>query len=168
MAQITLKGNPINTAGELPTVGSTAPAFTLVAGDLSEVTLSDYAGKTIVVNIVPSFDTGICAASVKEFNQRAAEANCTIVNVSADLPFAQKRFCEAEGVDNVVNLSNFRCSEFGKDYGITITDGPMKGLLGRAVVVINGDHEIVYTELVPEIVQEPNYDAAMGAISQTA
>lgn len=168
MAEITLKGNSINTSGDLPSVGSKAPEFTLVAGDLSESTLADYAGKNVIVNIVPSFDTGICAASVREFNQRAADANCTVVNVSKDLPFAQKRFCESEGLDNVVNVSAFRCNEFGSSYGMTIVDGPMKGLLARGVVVLNGEGNVVYTELVPEIVQEPNYDAALNAIAQTA
>lgn len=168
MAQITLKGNPINTSGDLPAVGSKAPEFTLVAGDLSEVTLADYAGKTIIVNIVPSFDTGVCAASVKEFNKRATESNCVVVNVSRDLPFAQKRFCDAESLENVINLSAFRCNQFGDAYGMTILDGPLKGLLARGIVVINGEHEVTYTELVPEIAQEPNYDAAVNAIAQTA
>ena len=167
MAEITLKGNAINTTGDLPAVGAKAPCFKLVAGDLSEVSLADYAGKTIILNIVPSFDTGICAASVREFNKRDSEA-CTVVNVSKDLPFAQGRFCEAEGVENVVNLSAFRCNDFGEVYGMTLVDGPLKGLLGRAVVVVNGNGEVTYTELVPEIAQEPNYDAALNAISQTA
>jgi thiol peroxidase len=168
MAQITLKGNPINTCGDLPAVGSSAPDFTLVAGDLSESKLADFAGKTIVINIVPSFDTGVCAASVREFNKRAGDAACTIVNVSADLPFAQKRFCEAEGLENVTNVSNFRCDSFGSNYGMTIVDGPLKGLLARGIVVVNGEGSVVYNELVPEIAQEPNYDAALNAISQTA
>ena len=167
MAEIILKGNAINTSGDLPAVGAKAPDFTLVAGDLSEVSLEDYAGKTIILNIVPSFDTGICAASVREFNKRATES-CTVVNVSKDLPFAQGRFCEAEGVENVVNLSAFRCNGFGDGYGMSLVDGPLKGLLGRAVVVVNGSGEVTYTELVPEIAQEPNYDAALNAISQTA
>ena len=118
---------------------------------------------------MPSFDTGICAMSVKKFNESAGDLGDTvIVNVSKDLPFAQKRFCESEGVEHVTNLSAFRCSEFGKNYGITITDGPLNGLLGRAIVVLNADREVVYTELVPEIAQEPNYDAALAAVKQTA
>lgn len=168
MAQITLKGNPINTSGDLPAVGSKAPGFTLVAGDLSESSLADFSGKTIVLNIVPSFDTGVCAASVREFNKRAADSNCTIVNVSMDLPFAQKRFCDAEELNNVTNVSAFRSQEFGADYGMTIQDGPLQGLLARGIVVVNGEGEVVYNELVPEIAQEPNYDAALNAISQTA
>ncbi len=168
MAEITLKGNAINTSGDLPAVGNKAPGFTLVAGDLSEVTLADYAGKTIIVNIVPSFDTGVCAASVREFNKRAVDSGCVVVNVSMDLPFAQKRFCDAEGLENVINLSAFRCDQFGSDYGIALIDGPLKGLLGRAIVVVNGEGDVTYTELVPEIAQEPNYDAAVNAISQTA
>ena len=169
MAGITFKGNPINTCGELPSVGSKAPDFTLVAKDLSEASLATFAGKKVVLNIVPSFDTGICATSVKTFNQKAGEIGETaIVNVSMDLPFAQSRFCEAESVEHVTNLSVFRSPEFGTAYGITMTDGPLKGLLGRAVVVLNENHEVIYNELVPEIAQEPNYDAALSALTQTA
>ncbi len=164
MAQITLKGNAINTVGTLPAVGSDAPGFTLVKTDLSEASLSDYAGKTVVLNIYPSVDTGICAASTKHFNEDLNDMQNTVVLcVSADLPFAHGRFCEAEGLENVTNCSVFRNDSFGNDYGVTITDGPLAGLLSRAVVVINGDGKVTHTEQVPEIVQEPNYDAAKAA-----
>jgi thiol peroxidase len=165
MAKITLKGNDCNTSGDLPAVGSDAPAFTLVAGDLSEKTLADYAGKQVVLNIVPSLDTGTCATSAKTFNGKATEAGDTvIVNVSKDLPFAQGRFCEAESLENISNLSAFRCGEFGDAYGASIVDGPLKGLLCRAVVIIGADGKVKYTQLVPEIVDEPDYDAALGAL----
>ncbi|MDB4778119.1 thiol peroxidase [bacterium] len=168
MAQITLKGNPINTSGDLPAAGTKAPEFTLVAGDLSDCTLADFAGKTVIVNIVPSFDTGVCATSIREFNKRADEADCVVLNVSKDLPFAQKRFCDTEDLNNVTNVSAFRCNGFGDGYGMTMLDGPLKGLLARGIVVVNGSGDVVYNELVPEIAQEPNYDAALNAISQTA
>lgn len=163
MAQITLKGNPINTVGELPAVGSPGPAFSLVGSDLGAVTSEQYSGKPVLLNIFPSVDTGICAASVRTFNERAAATGATVLNVSKDLPFAQARFCGAEGIENVGSASAFRDS-FGEDYGITLADGPMAGLLGRAVVVIGADGNVAYTELVPEIVQEPNYDAALAAL----
>ena len=169
MAEISLKGNSCNTSGELPAVGSAAPDFTLVAGDLSESTLSDLAGKNVILNIVPSFDTGTCAMSVKTFNSKAGELGDTvIVNISKDLPFAQKRFCEAEGVEHVTNLSAFRCDQFGDQYGIALVGGPLKGLLARGIVVLDGEGKVTYTELVPDIVDEPNYDAALAAVSQTA
>ena len=169
MADITLKGNACKTSGDLPAVGSAAPTFTLVAGDLSEKTLADFAGKNVILNIVPSFDTGTCATSVKKFNESAGELGDTvIVNVSKDLPFAQKRFCEANSVEHVTNLSAFRCSGFGEGYGIAILDGPLQGLLGRAVVALDGEGKVTYTELVSEIVDEPNYDAALAAVKQTA
>ena len=169
MADITLKGNACKTSGDLPAVGSAGPGFSLVAGDLSEKTMADFAGKNVILNIVPSFDTGICAMSVKKFNESAGEIGDTvIVNVSKDLPFAQKRFCEAEKVEHVTNLSAFRCGKFGEEYGMTILDGALKGLLGRAVVVLDGEGKVTYTELVPEITQEPNYDAALAAVKQTA
>ncbi|WP_257311086.1 thiol peroxidase [Geothrix fuzhouensis] len=165
MAKVTLKGNPFNTAGDLPKVGSTAPAFTLVRTDLSEVTGKDLAGQRVVLNIFPSLDTPTCAASVRKFNARANEKpNTTILCVSADLPFAQKRFCGAEGLDNVVPASVFRAPDFGKAYGVTLTDGPMKGLLARAVVVVDGAGKVVHTELVPEIAQEPDYNAALAVL----
>lgn len=163
MAQITFKGNPIHTVGELPAVGSSAPAFTLVGSDLGEVTSASFAGKPLVLNIFPSIDTGVCATSVRTFNQRVGSDGVTVLCVSADLPFAQGRFCGAEGIENVSTGSTFR-SDFGSDYGLTMTDGPLAGLLGRAVVVIGADGNVVYTELVPEIAQEPDYDAALAAI----
>jgi len=162
MAQITLRGNPINTVGELPAVGSPAPSFTLVGNDLAPVTNDQFGGKTLVLNIFPSVDTPVCATSVRTFNERAAASVATVVNVSKDLPFAQKRFCGAEGIENVTTASAFRDS-FGQDYGIALADGPMAGLLGRAIVVIGADGNVAYTELVPEIAQEPNYDAALDA-----
>ena len=169
MAEISLKGNECNTSGDLPAVGSAAPDFTLVAGDLGEKKLADFAGKNVILNIVPSFDTGTCALSVKTFNSKAGELGDTvIVNVSKDLPFAQKRFCEAEGVEHVTNLSAFRCGQFGEHYGISLVDGPLKGLLARGIVVIDGGGNVTYTELVPDIVNEPNYDAALAAVSQIA
>ena len=163
MAQITFKGNPINTSGELPAVGAKAPAFNLVGSDLSAVTNSKFAGKPVLLNIFPSIDTGVCATSVRTFNEKAA-ADAAVLCVSNDLPFAQNRFCGAEGIENVATASGFRDS-FGADYGITMTDGPLAGLLGRAVVVIGADGNVAYTELVPEIGQEPNYDAALAALA---
>ena len=163
MAQITLRGNPINTVGELPAVGSPAPGFTLTGTDLGEVGDDQFRGKPLLLNIFPSVDTPVCSASVRKFNESAAAGGVTVLNVSKDLPFAQKRFCGAEGIENVTSASAFRDS-FGEDYGITITDGPMAGLLGRAVVVVGADGNVAYTELVPEIGQEPDYDAALAAL----
>jgi len=166
MADITLKGNACKTCGDLPAVGSAAPGFTLVGGDLSEVTLESMKGKQVVLNIVPSFDTGTCAASVKTFNSKVGDmGGAVVVNISKDLPFAQGRFCTAEGVEHVTSLSAFRCSKFANDYGVGIEDGPLKGLLARAVVVIDAEGKVAYAELVPEIVDEPNYDAAIAALS---
>ncbi|MCV7108016.1 MULTISPECIES: thiol peroxidase [Mycolicibacterium] len=162
MAQITLRGNPINTVGELPAVGSSAPAFKLVGTDLGAVDNEQFSGKAVLLNIFPSVDTPVCATSVRSFNERAAAGGVSVLCVSKDLPFAQKRFCGAEGIENVTTASAFRDS-FGEDYGITIADGPMAGLLGRAVVVIGADGKVVYTELVPEIGSEPDYDAALAA-----
>ena len=140
MAEVTLKGNPCQTAGDLPEVGSAAPDFELVGGDLGEKSLSDFAGKTVILNIVPSFDTPTCALSVKAFNQKAGQLDDTeVVNVSMDLPFAQKRFCESHQVDHVTSLSAFRNGAFGQDYGVGLVDGPLKGLLTRAVIVIGAD-----------------------------
>lgn len=165
MAEITLQGNPINTSGNLPEVGSDAPDFTLVAADLSEKSGSDYTGKNVVLNIFPSIDTGVCAASVRAFNQKAAGRDDTVVLcISADLPFAASRFCGAEGIEGVETLSTFRDSAFGDAYGMTIVDGALAGVLGRAVVVVGPDGNVKYTELVPEIAQEPDYDAALAAI----
>lgn len=163
MAQITLRGNPINTVGDLPAVGSAAPAFALTGVDLGPVTSEQFSGKPVVLNIFPSIDTPVCATSVRTFNERAADAGAAVLCVSKDLPFAQKRFCGAEGIENVTTASAFRDS-FGEDYGIALADGPMAGLLGRAVVVIGADGKVAYTELVPEIAQEPNYDAALAAL----
>jgi thiol peroxidase len=165
MATITLQGNPIHTNGELPAVGTTAPGFSLVDKDLNDVSLSDYAGKTKVLNIVPSLDTPVCATSTKKFNEMASGRDDVVVLiVSADLPFASSRFCTAEGLDNVVTLSMMRSRGFAKDYGILIEDGPLAGITGRAIVVIGPDDKVKYTELVPEIAQEPDYDRAMAAV----
>jgi thiol peroxidase len=165
MAKITLKGNAIETIGTLPAKGSAAPNFTLVKTDLSEVTLADYKGKKIVLNIFPSIDTPVCAASVRQFNKTAGElTNTVVLCISADLPFAHTRFCETDGLKNVESLSVFRSNAFGKDYGVTITTGPIAGLLSRAIVIIDADGKVIYTEQVPEIAQEPNYDAALAAL----
>ncbi len=164
MAKITLKGNPINTAGNLPSVGAAAPAFKLVKTDLSEATLASYAGKKKVLNIFPSLDTPVCATSVRRFNQDAVKApNTVVLNISADLPFAHKRFCAAEGINNVENLSTFRGS-FADDYKVKITDGALAGLCSRAVIVLDEHDKVKYTEQVPEIAQEPNYEAALKAL----
>ncbi|MDG4666722.1 thiol peroxidase [Mycobacterium sp. 236(2023)] len=163
MAQITLRGNPINTIGELPSVGSAAPGFALTGTDLGTVGDDQFRGKPLLLNIFPSVDTPVCSASVRKFNESAASGGVTVLCVSKDLPFAQKRFCGAEDIENVTTASAFRDS-FGEDYGITIVDGPMAGLLGRAVVVIGADGNVAYTELVPEIGQEPDYDAALAAL----
>lgn len=162
MAQITLRGNPINTVGDLPAVGSPAPAFSLTGGDLGALDSDQFGGKSLVLNIFPSVDTPVCANSVRTFNERATAGGATVVCVSKDLPFAFARFCGAEGIDNVKTGSAFR-SSFGEDYGVTITDGPMAGLLARAIVVVGPDGKVAYTELVPEIAQEPDYDAALAA-----
>jgi thiol peroxidase len=165
MASITFKGQPIHTCGELPKVGEEAPDFTLVKSDLSEAKLSDFRGKYVVLNIFPSLDTGVCAASVRRFNKEAAGMKNTVVLcISADLPFAAERFCSTEGIENVITLSTFRNSSFGEQYGLTIVDGPMKGLLARAVIVVNPEGKIVYEELVPEIAQEPDYNSAINSI----
>ncbi|OFT96789.1 MULTISPECIES: thiol peroxidase [Brevibacterium] len=164
MADITFQGDPITTVGNLPEKGAQAPAFTLVGTDLSDVELKNFAGKQLVINIFPSIDTGVCQASVRAFNEKAGGRDNTVVlNVSKDLPFAQERFCAAEGIDNVVSASAFR-SSFGEDYGVTMTAGPLEGLLSRAVVVVDADGSVVYTEQVPEIGQEPDYEAALGAL----
>lgn len=162
MAQITLRGNPINTVGDLPAVGSPAPAFSLTGTDLGAVSSDQFRGKTVLLNIFPSVDTPVCATSVRKFNEQASAKGVTVVCVSKDLPFALSRFCGAEGIENVTSASAFRDS-FGEDYGLTIVDGPMAGLLGRAVVVIGADGKVVHAELVPEIAQEPDYDAALAA-----
>lgn len=163
MAQITLRGNAINTVGELPAAGSPAPGFSLTGGDLGTVTNEQFHGKTVLLNIFPSIDTPVCASSVRTFNERAAASGVSVVCVSKDLPFALQRFCGAEGIDNVKTASAFRDS-FGEDYGVTIADGPMAGLLARAIVVVGADGNVAYTELVPEIAQEPDYNAALAAL----
>jgi thiol peroxidase len=163
MAQITLRGNPINTVGELPAVGSPAPGFSLIGTDLGAVSSDQFSGKPVLLNIFPSVDTPVCATSVRTFNERAAGSGLSVLCVSNDLPFAQKRFCGAEGIENVTTASAFR-DNFGEDYGIALADGPMAGLLARAVVVIGADGNVAYAELVPEIGQEPNYDAALAAM----
>lgn len=164
MAKITFKGSPVATAGDLPKTGAPAPDFTLVKTDLASVSRKDFAGKKIVLNIFPSIDTGVCATSVRRFNQIAGDLpNTVVLCVSKDLPFAHKRFCGAEGITNVHTVSSFRGPDFGKDYGVTMTDGPLAGLFARAVVVLDGKGKVVYSELVPEIAQEPNYDKALAA-----
>jgi thiol peroxidase len=166
MATIALKGNPVHTVGTLPAVGSKAPDFLVTKENLADVTLKDFAGKKIVLNIFPSIDTGVCATSVRKFNEAAAKLdNTVVVGVSKDSPFALKRFCAAEGIENVVTTSALRpASTFGKDYGVTIEDGPMAGLLSRSVVVIGEDGTVKYTEQVPETTQEPDYAAALEAV----
>jgi thiol peroxidase len=165
MATITLKGNTIHTIGNLPAKGSIAPDFKLTKTDLTETVLSDYTGKRVVLNIFPSLDTRTCAASVRQFNARAQNLKNTVVLcISMDLPYAHKRFCTTEGLDNVITASVFRSPEFGKDYGVTITDGTMSGLLSRAVVIIDEHKKVIYTEQVPEISQEPDYDKALATL----
>lgn len=165
MGKITLKGSPIETSGELPAPGSTAPDFLLTAEDLSDKTLADFAGKHKVLNIVPSLDTPVCALSAQKFNAEiSALSNTVLLNISADLPFAQKRFCESYSLENVVTLSTMRAQQFGDDYGVRIVDGPLAGLLSRAVLVLNAENRVVYGEQVPEIAQEPDYAAAMEAV----
>jgi thiol peroxidase len=165
MAIITRKGAEIETSGSLPEINSEAPDFRLVKTDLSECRLQDLRGQTVILNIFPSIDTPTCAASVRQFNKRAAEQdNCTVLCVSPDLPFAHQRFCEVEGIANVIPLSTFRSPEFGQDYGVTLTTTERRGLLARAIVVVNEAGRVIYTELVPELTQEPDYDAALGAL----
>lgn len=164
MANITLKGQPVETVGNLPQVGSAAPQFTLTNLDLSDATLPDFKGKHLVLNIFPSVDTPTCATSVRQFNQKASELKNTVVLcISADLPFAMKRFCGAEGIDNVQSASSFR-SDFASAYGVGIKTGPLRGLLSRAVIVVGPDGKVVYTEQVSEIANEPNYESALAAI----
>jgi thiol peroxidase len=165
MAKITFKGSPVATIGDLPKVGSVAPDFALVKNDLSTVSRRDFAGKLIVLNIFPSIDTSVCATSVRTFNQKAASLpGAVVLCVSKDLPFAQKRFCGIENIDKALTASWFRGPDFGKDYGVTLTDGPLAGLFARAVVVVGKDGKVTYTQLVSEITQEPNYDQALAAV----
>ena len=165
MAKITLKGNPVKTIGKLPKVGKKAPKFSLVKSDLSQAKLKDYRGSKILLNISPSVDTGVCANSIREFNKKATKLeNTKVLYISKDLPFAQARFCGAEGIENVETLSDFITGKFGKSYGVTIKTGPMKGLLSRSIVVINEKGVVKYTEQVTETVDEPNYEAALNAL----
>lgn len=166
MAQITLKGNTINTLGSLPENGSKAVDFELIASDLSTKTLASYAGKRLVLNIFPSVDTGTCAMSVRKFNEDASKLDNTVVLcISRDLPFAQKRFCGAEGVENVEMLSDFNTGKFGKDYNLELVDGPLAGLHSRCIVVLDENHNVIYTEQVQEIADEPNYVEALKNFS---
>ena len=166
MAQITLKGNPIHTSGELPKAGAPAPGFTLTRKDLSEVSLPDFKGQRLVLNIFPSIDTPTFATSVRKFNAQASQVpNTVVLCISADLPFAAGRFCSTEGLDKVVPASAFRNLEFGQAYGVTVIDGPLRGLLARSVVVINEAGKVVYTQLVAETASEPNYDAALAVLA---
>jgi thioredoxin-dependent peroxiredoxin len=166
MATITFKGTPLRTYGNLPGPGSAAPALRLTTADLADVGLDAYAGKKKILNIVPSLDTGVCQKSARRFNEEVSGRGDTVLlSISADLPFAAKRFCDAEGLKNVVVLSSFRSPGFGKDYGVLMTDGPLAGLLSRAVLVLSADNRIVHAEQVPEIVQEPDYAAALKALA---
>ena len=165
MATITLRGNKINTNGELPKVGSKAPDFVLVDGDLNNVTLDSYKGKKKLLSIVPSLDTPVCAMSTKKFNEAALTRKETVfLMISADLPFAMKRFCTAEGTANVIPLAMMRSRNFAKDYGVLIQDGPLAGITARAVLVLDADNKVLHAELVPEIAQEPDYDKALAAL----
>lgn len=167
MASITLKGNAISTIGELPKVGEKAKDFTLIKNDLSSVSLKDYAGKKLILNIFPSVDTGTCAASVRNFNKEAASLeNTEVLCISRDLPFAQARFCGAEGIDNVSTLSDFVAGQFGKDFQLEIENGPLAHLHSRCIIVLDQNHQVVHTEQVPEIVDEPNYGMAIAAASK--
>lgn len=164
MSTIKLKGNPVQTIGQLPETGSNAPSFTLTGVDLSDVSLADFQGKKVILNIFPSIDTGVCAASVRKFNEEASRFdNTAVLCISNDLPFALNRFCGAEGLSNVKPLSAFR-SSFGNDYGVTITDSPLKGLLSRSVVVIDEHGKVVYTQQVEETTEEPDYAAALASL----
>lgn len=165
MAQTALKGNPVKTSGELPKNGSKAPAFSLVKSDLSSLSLSDLKGKKLILNIFPSLDTSVCATSVRKFNKMAAGMkNVQVLAISKDLPFAHGRFCSTEGIENVVTLSGFRDENFGKAYGILMVDGPLSGLYARSVVAVDESGNVLYSQLVPEITTEPDYDSALKAI----
>lgn len=165
MSTLTLHGNKVNTLRSLPEVGGAAPGFNLVNGELGSVSLDDFKGSKVILNIFPSVDTGTCAASVRKFNEEAAALdNTKVLCISRDLPFAQSRFCGAEGLDNVISLSDFRDQKFGKDYGVEFIDGPLQGLLSRAVVVLDENQNLRYTEQVSEITEEPNYKAALEAL----
>jgi len=167
MANITIKGNPIQTLGELPAKGTKVPDFELVRNDLSIASLKDFAGKRLVLNIFPSLDTGTCAASVRRFNKEAAGLkNTQVLCISRDLPFAQARFCGTEGITNAITLSDFATHRFGKDYQVEISTGPMAHLLSRAVIVTDENHQVIYSQQVPEIVDEPNYEAALEVLNK--
>lgn len=166
MAKITLKGNPVNTVGNLIEVGSEAPDFELVKNDLSKARLSDYKGQKVILNVFPSLDTGTCAASVRKFNKEASSlVNTVVLCISRDLPFAQARFCGAEGIENVETLSDFATGEFGKKYNLQIADGPLAALHSRVVIVLDENGIVKYTQQVPEIVDEPNYQEVLSSIS---
>jgi thiol peroxidase len=165
MAQVTLKGTPIHTNGEVPALGAKAPDFKLVNGDLKEVSLADYRGKKKILNIVPSLDTSVCATSTRKFNKEASSLpNTVVLVVSADLPFASKRFCTTEGLQNVIPLSLMRTKAFAKDYGVLLQDGPLQGITARAVVVLDENDKVIHRQLVPEIGEEPDYAAALKAV----
>ncbi len=166
MATITLRGNPIHTSGDLPAVGSQANNFELVAKDLSRVSMKEYEGSRLVLNIFPSLDTGTCAASVRYFNELAGKLPDTkVLCISRDTPFAQSRFCGAEGLENVVTLSDFESGQFGKDYGLQVIDGPMKGFLSRVVIIVDASGKVEYTQQVPVISDEPNYAEVVAALN---
>jgi thiol peroxidase len=167
MASVTLKGNPVNTSGELPSKGAQAPDFTLTGTDLKDVSLGAYEGRRKVLNIVPSLDTAVCATSTRFFNAKASSLpNTVVLVVSADLPFAAKRFCTTEGLENVVPLSLMRSRKFAEDYGVLLKDGPLAGLAARAVVVLDESNRVLHAQLVPEITQEPDYESALSALSK--
>lgn len=164
MANITLKGNPITTIGNLPEIGTTVTA-SFVNTDLSEKSINDYKGKKVILNIFPSIDTGVCATSVREFNKKASNLeNTVILCISRDLPFAMSRFCGAEGIENVATLSDFKSGDFGKNYGLEIADGPLAGLHSRAIIILDEAGKVIYTEQVPEITEEPNYEKALAVL----
>ena len=166
MAKVTLKGNAVTIAGELPALGERAPDFKLAGADLSDKGLADFKGKRKVLNIVASLDTSVCATSARKFNEAVSKLPDTVLlNISADLPYAASRFCASEGLEGVITLSTFRSPSFGKDYGVTILDGPMAGLMSRAVVVLDTDDKVLYTQQVPEISEEPDYDRALTAVT---
>ena len=165
MATVNFKGNPVKISGNLPQKGEKAPSFSLVKNDLGKTSLDDFRGSKVILNIFPSIDTGVCAASVRHFNQDAANLeNTKVLCISRDLPFAQTRFCGAEGLKNVITLSEFGKGDFGTSYGLTMEEGPLAGLLARAVVVLDEEGKVIYEELVPEITQEPNYEAALKSV----
>ena len=165
MATVTLKGNPFQTIGELPATGTQAPEFSLTASDLSTKTLGDFKGSKLVLNIFPSIDTGTCAASVRQFNKEAGNLeNTKVLCISRDLPFALGRFCGAEGLDNVVTLSDYKNGDFGKDYGVIFTNGPLDALLSRSIIVLDENGKVVYTEQVSETTEEPNYEKALAVL----